>query len=266
MRALGRNRVEAVAYYRTSSASNVGADKDSLPRQQEAVRCYAKAAGLEVVAEFYDPGVSGADPIEVRPGFAALLDRIEGNGCRVVLVEDASRFARDLMVQELGIGILITRGVRVLTASGDDLTASDDPARIMLRQVLASFAEFERRRLVAKLKAARDRTGRHGGRPPVPNEVVREARRLFRRSPKTGERRSLREIGRELAALGHVGPSGKPYAPGSIKRMVESRRDDYGARGSPCRPPQREDMDCSPPSPPLAGAGRVWVGVQEGPR
>jgi hypothetical protein len=55
------------------------------------------------------------------PGFASLLNRIEGNGVRVVLVEDASRFARDLMAQELGLGVLIKLGMRVLTANGDDL-------------------------------------------------------------------------------------------------------------------------------------------------
>jgi hypothetical protein len=42
-------------------------------------------------------------PIETRPGFASLLDRIEGNGVRTVIVEDASRFARKLVTQELGI-------------------------------------------------------------------------------------------------------------------------------------------------------------------
>ena len=67
--------------------------------------------------------VSGADPIETRTGFAALLDRIEGNGVRTVIVEDASRFARELMAQESGITLLISRGVQLLTASGDDLTA-----------------------------------------------------------------------------------------------------------------------------------------------
>ena len=67
---------------------------------------------------FYDAAVSGADPIETRAGFAALLDRIEGNGVRTVIVEDASRFARELMAQELGITLLISRGVRLVTASG----------------------------------------------------------------------------------------------------------------------------------------------------
>ena len=56
-------------------------------------------------------------PVRTRsrlaPGFAALLDRIEGNGVRTVIVEDASRFARELMAQELGITLLISRGVRL---------------------------------------------------------------------------------------------------------------------------------------------------------
>src|SRR3954469_16510283 len=109
---------EAVAYLRTSSATNTGPDKDSERRQQEAIQAFAKRAGFALVAEFSDPGVSGAVPIAERPGFSKLLDRIEGNGVRVVIVEDASRFARELMTQELGILALMKRGVRVLTANG----------------------------------------------------------------------------------------------------------------------------------------------------
>jgi DNA invertase Pin-like site-specific DNA recombinase len=77
----------------------------------------------------YDADVRGSDPIESRPGFAALLNRIEGNGVRVVLVEDASRFARDLVAQELGVVALIKLGMRVLTATGDDLTTTNDPMK-----------------------------------------------------------------------------------------------------------------------------------------
>ena len=63
----GKNgRVKAVAYLRTSSAANVGADKDSDKRQRQAIMAYAKVAKFEIAAEdwFYDPAVSGADPIE----------------------------------------------------------------------------------------------------------------------------------------------------------------------------------------------------------
>ena len=100
-------------------------------------------AGFGIVDEFYDAAVSGADPIETRAGFASLLDRIEGNGVRTVIVEDASRFARELMAQELGITLLMAE-VRLLTASGDDLTASDDPTRKMMRQDAGAFAEYRR--------------------------------------------------------------------------------------------------------------------------
>ena len=50
-----RNRVEAVGYVRTSSATNVGADKDSERRQRLAIERYAKAAGFDVVDWFNDP-------------------------------------------------------------------------------------------------------------------------------------------------------------------------------------------------------------------
>src|SRR5262245_46392327 len=86
----------AVAYYRTSSTSNVGDEKDSLKRQRSAVDAFAVRSGYQVVADFYDPAVSGSDAIEDRPGFAALLDRIETNGIRTVIVEDVSRFAREM--------------------------------------------------------------------------------------------------------------------------------------------------------------------------
>ena len=83
----------AVAYYRTSSAANVGPDKDSLARQRETVTAYAKAHGLMIVREFYDAAVSGADPIDQRPGFLAMLQYLHSNGARVILLETASRFA-----------------------------------------------------------------------------------------------------------------------------------------------------------------------------
>jgi DNA invertase Pin-like site-specific DNA recombinase len=46
---------------------------------------------------------------------------------------------------------------RVLTAAGDDLTDSSDPSRVMMRQIAGSFAQHEKTRLVAKLRAARER-------------------------------------------------------------------------------------------------------------
>ena len=50
--------------------------------------------------------------------------------------------------------------------------------------------------------------------------VGKEARRLARKNPKTGQVRSLREISAELSKLGHNGPSGKPYGAESVKHML----------------------------------------------
>ena len=95
-------RVEAIGYMRTSSAANIGEGKDSEARQRRAIEAHAKAAGMVIVEWYYDGAVKGADPTESRPVFAALLARIAGNGVRTIIVETASRFARDLMVQEVG--------------------------------------------------------------------------------------------------------------------------------------------------------------------
>ena len=105
---------------------------------------------------------------------------------RTVIVEDASRFARELMAQELGITLLISRGVRLLTASGDDLTASDDPTRKMMRQIAGAFAEYEKARLVSKLRHARERVrqekGKCEGRKPHGGAATR-GRRLGETPP-----------------------------------------------------------------------------------
>jgi DNA invertase Pin-like site-specific DNA recombinase len=90
---MAQTRAPAIAYLRTSSAANVGADKDSDKRQRAAIEAYARHAGFELVGEYFDATVSGADPIDTRFGFRELLERIVTDGVRTVIVEDASRFA-----------------------------------------------------------------------------------------------------------------------------------------------------------------------------
>jgi DNA invertase Pin-like site-specific DNA recombinase len=208
-------RNTAVAYVRTSSAANIGEGKDSEPRQREAIERFAKAAGFQIKDWFRDPAVSGVDPIESRPGFSALLDRLEANGVRTVIVEDATRLARDLMVQELGLLMLIKREVHVLTVAGDDLTRTDDPFKIAVRQIAGVFAQLEKARLVARLKRARDRKKATGtkveGRKSISEtrpELVAMARDLAsRRKP----RLSLLKISAALAEAGYVTSKGRSF-------------------------------------------------------
>lgn len=213
----------AVAYYRTSSAANVGADKDSKHRQADAVEGFAKGR-YQLLETFYDAAVSGADPVATRPGFASLLAYCEAHRVSVVLVENASRFARDLAVQLTGHALLQARGIELVPADSPAYFTDPSPTAEMVRQILGAVSQFEKAGVVAKLQHARDArraaTGRCEGRRPVPEAVVAEARRLARRSPKTGKRRSLRTIAAELANLGHVGPSGVTYHAGSIRHML----------------------------------------------
>src|SRR3954471_7013163 len=221
-------RTPAIAYLRTSSAANVGADKDSDKRQRDAITAFAKRSGFVIVDEFYDAAVSGADHLDQRPGFTAMLKRIEGNGVRTILVETANRFARDLMVQEVGYAMLKERGIELIAADSPHSFVEDTPTARLIRQVLGAVAEFNKAMTVAKLRGARDRKRATGvkveGRKShaeLRPEVVSETKRLYRRSPKTGERRSLREIAAELASLGHLGSTGRPFSPSIVKTMVE---------------------------------------------
>src|SRR5262245_57238598 len=108
---LKKNKTPEIAYLRTSSATNVGADRDSDKRQRAAIEDFAKRADYELVGEYYDQAVRGADALDARSCFAAMLERIAANGARMIIVETANRFARDLIVQERGHRMLKGKGI-----------------------------------------------------------------------------------------------------------------------------------------------------------
>lgn len=218
--------IQAVAYLRTSSAANIGSDSGH--RQREAIHQYARATGMKVVAEFYDAAVSGADPIDQRKGFADLLAWARESHVTTIVVENASRFARDLVVQETGYAYLAKQGFTLVATDDPDAFTADTPTAKLVRQVLGAVAEFEKASLVAKLRGARDRRsavqgrrveGRKGYQETAP-EMIRQTRRLARQSPKTGKRRSLRAISVELARLGFRTAGDKPLSATQVKRLL----------------------------------------------
>jgi DNA invertase Pin-like site-specific DNA recombinase len=217
----------AVAYLRTSSMANVGEDKDSAKRQREAIEGYAKTAAYAIVAEYSDEGVKGADPVDQRPGFAAMLERIAGNGVRTIIVETASRFARDLITQETGWRLLRDAGIVLIAADSPDAFLDDTPTAVMIRQILGSVAQFEKAMLVSKLRGARERKKRETGQKVEGRkthlekrpEVVALARTLARKKPKGGQL-SLRAVSAAMAAQGFVNERGKPFHPQSIAEML----------------------------------------------
>lgn len=222
---------KAVSYLRVSGKGQV--EGDGFPRQRETVECYARTAGLELVGEYRDEGVSGTKDLDDREGLSDLLARVRSNGIQVVLVERADRLARDLIVGELILNQFRDLGVKVVAAdSGTELTAGDDdPTRVLIRQVLGAVAQFEKAVIVSKLKAARARKRRtHGrceGRKPYgarPGEAeVVELIQKLRRKPRGGERMSFAVIAAKLNADRRPTRTGKPWAPETVRQIAMRR-------------------------------------------
>lgn len=218
-------RKTAVAYYRTSSASNVGDDKDSEKRQRSAVMSYAKSSNLNVVQEFYDAAVSGADPVEGRPGFAAMLDYMLGNGARTVLVESPDRFARDLYVQIAGHEMLKSEGIELIPTTSPSFFTEETATAEMVRNILGAVSQFDRKTVVTRLRRARDRKSaeqgsRVEGRKPMAesNPIVVglvQALGRFRKS-----RFKNTDIVKVLEQIGICNSRGRPYSVTQVRRML----------------------------------------------
>lgn len=219
-------KTKAVSYLRVSGKGQV--EGDGFERQRAAIARFCRAAKYDLVEEFRDEGVSGTKELERRPGLAALLDRIESNGAKVVVVERADRLARDLMVSEVILGQFAKAGAKVLTADGADLSsAEDDPTRTLIRQVLSAVAQFDKSVTVLKLRAARERLRRKGnrveGRKPYgfrPDEQkILEHMRDLRARPR-GERLSYEAIASQLNAEGHTTRYGKPWTRAGVFQVL----------------------------------------------
>ena len=221
----GKRRL-AYGYMRTSSATNVGADKDSDKRQRRAIEGYARANGYALAGWYYDKAVRGTDAVTERPGFSAMLTAIAGDGVRAILIESPDRFARDLTVQLAGHDHLKGLGVVLIPTTAPDHFTEHTPTAILVRQVLGAIAQFDKATLVAKLKAARDRKrerlGKCDGRKShaeLRPDMVALARRLRRKRPKGGQR-SLRNIAAELERHGYRNERGARFSAASVQHML----------------------------------------------
>jgi DNA invertase Pin-like site-specific DNA recombinase len=220
---------KALAYLRTSSAANVGEDKDSDKRQMAAIESYAACAGFEIVLPpYYDAAVKGADPVESRPGFKALLDHLALHAeVRTILVETANRFARDLIVQEIGHRMLKDRGIELIAVDSPDSFIADGPTPTLIRQVLGAVAQFEKAMVVSKLRVARDRkraaNGKCEGRKShaETSAATVELAKALRSDPATAHIRSYRNVSEILAERNHFNRDGLPYSPAAVMSMIK---------------------------------------------
>lgn len=146
-------RMKAHAYLRVSSEGQ--RDGDGFKRQESAIRSYARKNGIALKQTFREVISGTTGPLD-RPVFTQLMAALLENGVRTVLVENLSRLARDLMIQETILADFQNRGLTIISVQEPDLCVND-PSRKLIRQVMGSFHEYEKSMIVLKLRASRER-------------------------------------------------------------------------------------------------------------
>jgi DNA invertase Pin-like site-specific DNA recombinase len=161
--------MKAVAYIRVSSQGQ--ADGDGPDRQRERIKEFCSKNGLEFHCEFFEFISGTVDGME-REGFLDAVDEVEKiKGCLVV--EKLDRLARTVIVQEVAIRELNRRQVVLYSADQPGLidvaSSAEDPGRVMMRQIFAAVAQFERSMIVYRTKHAKkkiiEQFGKCGGNP-----------------------------------------------------------------------------------------------------
>jgi DNA invertase Pin-like site-specific DNA recombinase len=135
--------VRVCAYLRVSTGRQAESDL-SLPDQRKQIAAFCAARGWRLVLEFVEPGASATD--DNRPEFQKMIERAT-DGDRpfdVILVHSYSRFFRDSFGLEMYIRRLAKANVRLISITQE---LGDDPAQVMMRQVIALFDEYQSREL-----------------------------------------------------------------------------------------------------------------------
>jgi len=148
---------KCILYARFSPRRN--ADQcESIECQLDYCREYCKQHSYEIVGEYEDRAISGAE--EDRPGLWAAIEALKrGN---VLIAYKLDRLARDVYLSEL-----IRRSVEKKSATIEIVTGcenGDTPEQKMIRQILQVFAEYERKVIAARTKAAMIRHQKNGRR------------------------------------------------------------------------------------------------------
>lgn len=201
----------AFGYLRVSTDSQADSGL-GLESQRAAVEQAAQRLGLALADVFTDAGLSGALDLESRPSlFAAVQGLKRGD---VLIVAKRDRLGRDLIGVAMIERSIMRKGARIVSAAGEG-TESTDAGGMLQRQILDVFAEYERRligqRTKAALRAKRERGERAGnlpfgyslnpdGRSLDPNPAEQEVLSILAELRRAGY--SLREIAAELNRQG----------------------------------------------------------------
>jgi DNA invertase Pin-like site-specific DNA recombinase len=223
-------RKKVIGYVRVSTQEQVGGF--GLDVQRKAIKDYCAANGLRVVETLADEGQSGTNGLDARVGLAEALAIVERREVSGIVVARMDRLARDLLLQETLMARMRQAGAEVISVSEPDMD-SDDPTRVLVRQVLGSISQYERAlirgRMMAGKAAKVSQGGYGGGRPPfgwraegkelVPEPGEQEAIALVRRLSDEGL--STRQIATRLEEAGIRPKAGGHWSSVQVLRIIQ---------------------------------------------
>ena len=164
--------LRAALYLRVSTGRQAEQDL-SIPDQKKQTKAWCVARGWCVTAEYVEPGASATD--DKRPEFQRMIERAcDGeNAFDVVVVHSFSRFFRDAFGLEFYVRKLAKHGVKLVSMTQE---LGEDPAQIMMRQVIALFDEYQSRENAKHVIRAMKENARqgfwNGSRPPLGYQAV----------------------------------------------------------------------------------------------
>ena len=210
--------MRAIGYARVSTDEQVESGA-GLEAQRRAIRAEVKRRGWELVDLCEDAGASGKSMVK-RPALVEALQRVEGGEADVLVVAKLDRLSRSL----LDFASLMERARR----KGWGLVALDlgvdtsSPSGEMLASVLAVFAQFERRLIGERTKAAlavKRAGGTRLGRPPTLSPRLRRRIRTLRQAGA-----SYPSIAAKLNAEGvPTAHGGKCWYPATVRKVASAR-------------------------------------------
>jgi DNA invertase Pin-like site-specific DNA recombinase len=154
-------RTRALGYVRVSTTDQAERGQ-GLNIQRRGIREYCRAHRLLLLEILGDDGISGASGLQGRPGLAEALTRIERHEASVLVLFRLDRLARDLLLQETVVERLRLGGGSVVSVSEPDVD-SNEPTRILIRQVLGAISQYEKTLLKARMAAGRKLKAQRGG-------------------------------------------------------------------------------------------------------
>ncbi len=228
--------MRAIGYIRVSTDEQL--QGNGLELQAEAVRRYCENNGVRLVSLATDAGVSGSADLDKRTGLASALLQLEEGRADVLVVYRLDRLARDFVLQELLVTRLRAAGTPVRSVTEPDVdTDTDDPTKVLIRQILGALAQYERQLIRARMQAGKAvkgaRGGYVGGQPrfgsraldrEIADAVEEQATITLIRSLRS-QGHSYRAICRELDRLGVPPRRSKTWHPMVVRRIVERQGD-----------------------------------------